>query len=104
MNIVKYSYLYYNMYILSVSDCSAPFLLFSLLNNYLIFNFVTAYIPYLSSENTRVLDLFHKEFTGRPSDIGAQIIRQRSVDPTVHLTVMQIPWVDNLTDFTHTDQ
>lgn len=37
----------------------------NLLNNYLIFSFVTAYIPYLSSENTRVLDLFHKEFTGQ---------------------------------------
>lgn len=37
----------------------------SLLNNYLIFNFVTTYMPYLNSENTRVLDLYHKEFTGR---------------------------------------
>lgn len=36
----------------------------NLLNNYLIFSFVTAYIPYLSSENTRVLDLYRKEFTG----------------------------------------
>ncbi|XP_069942305.1 endothelin-converting enzyme-like 1 [Cherax quadricarinatus] len=36
----------------------------NLLNNYLVFSFVSAYIPYLSSENTRVLDLYHKEFTG----------------------------------------
>ncbi|KAG7157306.1 Neprilysin-4-like 1 [Homarus americanus] len=36
----------------------------SLLNNYLVFSFVAAYIPYLSSENTRVLDLYRKDFTG----------------------------------------
>ncbi|XP_063590993.1 endothelin-converting enzyme 2-like isoform X2 [Penaeus indicus] len=37
----------------------------SLLNNYLIFSFVTAFMPYLSAENRRVLDLYHREFTGR---------------------------------------
>ncbi|XP_042243002.1 endothelin-converting enzyme 2-like [Homarus americanus] len=36
----------------------------NLLNNYLVFSFVAAYIPYLSSENTRVLDLYRKDFTG----------------------------------------
>ncbi|KAK3866742.1 hypothetical protein Pcinc_027749 [Petrolisthes cinctipes] len=40
-----------------------------LLNNYLIFNFVTTYVPYLNSENTRVLDLYHKEFTGRQESL-----------------------------------
>ena len=80
MGIVKCFYLYYSMYILSVSDCNVLSFLFSLLNNYLIFNFVTAYIPYLSSENTRVLDLFHKEFTGRLSDNSVHIIRQWSND------------------------
>ncbi|MPD01146.1 hypothetical protein E2C01_096662 [Portunus trituberculatus] len=51
----------------------------NLLNNYLIFSFVSAYIPYLSSENTRVLNLFHKEFTGKVSGHSFRInIRQRS--------------------------
>ncbi|XP_042863912.1 endothelin-converting enzyme 2-like [Penaeus japonicus] len=36
----------------------------SLLNNYLIFSFVTAFMPYLSADNKRVLDLYHREFTG----------------------------------------
>ncbi|XP_068202550.1 endothelin-converting enzyme 1-like isoform X4 [Palaemon carinicauda] len=36
----------------------------SLLNSYMVFSFVTAYMPYLSEENKRVLDLFHREFTG----------------------------------------
>ena len=40
-------------------------LLSSLLNNYLIFNFVTAFMPYLSADNKRVLDLYHREFTGK---------------------------------------
>ncbi|CAL4065627.1 unnamed protein product, partial [Meganyctiphanes norvegica] len=35
-----------------------------LLNNYLIFSFVTAYMPYLSADNKRVLDLYQQEFTG----------------------------------------
>ncbi|XP_076032223.1 endothelin-converting enzyme 1-like [Oratosquilla oratoria] len=36
----------------------------SLLNNYLIFSFVTAFMPYLSDNDKRVLDLYVKEFTG----------------------------------------
>ncbi|XP_063591468.1 endothelin-converting enzyme-like 1 [Penaeus indicus] len=36
----------------------------SLLNNYLIFNFVSAFMPYMSAENKRVWDLYHMEFTG----------------------------------------